>query len=815
MKYRQLSLISILLLFCIKSFAQKDSANVKGRVQSEDGSGIDGAVVSILQQKDSSVIKILITEKDGTYSSETLLPNNYLLGVTQMGYVNYFGSPFTMDASGNSMEISAIQLKQDSKELSGVTVEAKKNLVEKKMDRTIINVNSFIGNAGNNMMEVLQKSPGVSVDETGNIKLKGRAGVVVYIDDRPTYMSTEDLANYLRSLPSSSVDIMEIMTNPPAKYDAAGNAGVINIRLKKTKAQGFNGGFNLSYSQGRYPKSGNSFNFNYRVNKVNFFSNISYNIYNSFQDLDIERKYYKPTGEPLSAFQQNSYLKNESKGFNAKIGMDYYINKKSTFGIVLAGFQNNDSRPVANNASIIDSAGNVSNFVKADATSKKVLKNKSINLNYNYKIDSSGKEVTVNLDYLDYDGRLKSDLLNSIYMPNGDFSSQTNLIGDLPSTIKIATAKIDYTHPLKRLGTFGAGAKTSFIKTNNDANFYDENNGILTVNNDFTNNFTYKENINAAYVNYSFERKRFSAQAGLRFENTNITGLQMGNQTKPDSSYNRTLNNLFPTVYLNYKLDSADKNQFGFTYGKRIDRPNYQDMNPFTYPLDRFTLYGGNPFLKPTISHNFELSHTYKNILTTAFQVNYVKDLISETIEQTNGIFYSRPGNFGQQFSYGLTVNLNFSPLKWWTVQLYNELIKDNFKATLYDQQVNNSGVHWSVNGTSQFQITQKWSAEVSGYYNTKVYYAQFILIQAGSFSVSVSRKLMKDNATLKLNFNDPFYVYRTGGNIIGLNNSAANWHSKLDTRVVGIAFSYRFNKGKSLKARNSGGSDSEKGRVH
>jgi len=813
MNYRLGLLFPLFLLLSLNLFAQNAPNSMEGVVMTEDGAPVDGAVVSVLYAGDSSVFKVLITESTGDFAVNNLKPGGYLLYITNMGYQNYWSSAFQIDSS-TMLKLPALQLKIADRQLENVTIQAKKNLVERKIDRTVVNVNSFIGNAGNNVLEVLQKSPGVSVDANDNIQLKGRAGVVVFIDDKPTYLSAEDLANYLRSLPSSSVDVIELMTNPPAKYDAAGNAGVINIRLKKTKAQGFNGGFNLSYGQGFYARTNNSLNFNYRVNKINLFSNVSYNINNSYQDLLIERNYYKSSGELLSQFNQHSYLKRGNKGANLRLGMDYYINKQSTLGVVLSGFRNDSDNPVNNAASIYDSVGNVTNTVKAYAASKRLLKNKGANVNYNYKLDSLGKEVSVNLDYLDYDGSLNSSLLNSIYSPEGVFQSKTNLIGDLPSNIKIATAKADYTHPLKSLGTLGIGAKTSFIKTNNVAGFYDEENGILTVNNDFTNNFTYKENINAGYVNYSFEKGPFSMQAGLRFENTIINGHQMGNAIKPDSSYDRTMNNLFPTFYLSYKLDSMDNNQVGFSYGKRIDRPNYQDMNPFTYPLDRFTLYGGNPFLRPTISNNFELSHTYKNKVTTAFQVNYVKDLISETIEQTNGTFFSRPGNFGKQLSLGVTLNANFNPVKWWTVQVYTELFNDRYTATLYDQKITNSGFRWFINNTNQFQINKQWTAELTWLYSTKTYYAQFVLIPSGNISAGVARKILKDNATIKLNITDPFYINRAGGDIIGLSNSSASWRSKFDSRVLTIAFSYRFNKGQSLKARSSGSSDSEKGRV-
>ena len=190
----------------------------------------------------------------------------------------------------------------------------------------------------------------------------------------------------------------------------------------------------------------------------------------------------------------------------------------------------------------------------------------------------------------------------------------------MPSTINIKTAKLDYLHPIKSGGKIEVGAKTSFVDTKNIAEFYDVVDKKPLPNYEFSNDFNYKENINAVYANYSKDFKRLSVQAGLRFESTDIQGIQLGNKLIKDSTFTRSYSNLFPTFYVLYKLDTTDRHQLSFSYGRRIDRPDYQSMNPFTYPMDRFTLYGGNPFLRPTFSNNFELSHTYKNTITTSLE---------------------------------------------------------------------------------------------------------------------------------------------------------------------------------------------------
>jgi iron complex outermembrane recepter protein len=813
MKKRQILLLFLLLstTAVLKSQAQ---SKISGEVAGMQQKPLEGAVVLLINAKNEAIIKSVFTDTLGKYTFTTALPDSFLINIGAFGYKKFNSAVLYVNREQQERTIEKIQLQQAASTLETAEVIGKLPFVQKKIDRTVINPDALISNAGTNALEVLEKAPGILVDANGAISLKGKQGVLIFIDDKPSYLSSADLTNYLKSLPASSLATIEIMTNPPAKYDAAGNAGVINIKIKRTKTKGFNGGINTSYGQGTYARSNNSINFNYRVNKINFFTNIGYSINNSYQDLFIKRKYYKPSGALNTAFNQNSYIKKQNTGANIKLGADYYINKKSTIGIALTGFRNINKTTTTNTAQLYDSANALQNNISAFNPSKRNFKNGSINLNYQYKIDTKGSEIAVNADYIDYNSLMDQSLLNIIYLSNGNFSSKTNLLSNLPATINIKTIKADYSTPLKNNAKFEAGAKTSFVNTDNVANFFDEANNIITTNNDFSNNFRYKENINAAYINYSLEGKRFSVQTGLRVENTQIKGNQLGNAVRKDSSFSRNYTNAFPTVYLSYNVDSLGKHQLGFSYGKRINRPDYQSLNPFTYPLDRFTLYGGNPFLKPTFSHNFELSHTYNNKITTAFGYSFTQDEISETIEQGTNIFYSRPGNVGKRISYGVSVNADLSPYKWWKVQLYTEVTYNSFTGNLYNQQLENKGTFWVLAPVNMFTINKKWNAELSGTYQTSIYNGQFVTIPVFTMRGGVSRKILKDKGTLKLNINDMFYTQQPGGDIKAIANSNASWLSYLDTRVVSISFGYRFNKGKSLAARQSGASDTEKSRV-
>lgn len=769
-------------------------------------------VLNLITAKDSVLIKTTLPDSAGQFDFDQLKEDAYLLHITHIGYQSYYSR--RIEITNQPLILPVIELLRLPGELQAVTISATKPFIQKKIDRVVVNPDALIGNAGTTSLEVLEKAPGVLVDIDGNISMKGKPGVVVFIDNKPTYMAAADLANYLRSLPSTSVDAIELMTTPPAGYDAAGNAGIINIKLKKNMVKGLNGSVNLGYGQGRYLRSNNSFNFNYRINKFNFFSNFSWNQNNNYQDLTINRYYYQPDGSYNSGFSQNSYIKRKVTGQNARVGVDYYVSKKSTIGAVLSGFINPSKSGISNNARVSDASNTPTTFIHAVSASDRKWANGSANLNYSYKIDDRGKELTTNADYISYRADQTQSLTNSIFTPGGVLTSQSLLTSLLPATIKIQTAKADYVHPFNKAGKMELGVKSSFVNTDNTASFFDVVNAISTPNYEFSNRFQYRENINAGYLNYSKEGEKLSLQMGLRLENTKVEGHQLGNPLIADSSFSSNYTGLFPTVYLSYRLDSTLKHQLGLSFGRRIDRPNYQDLNPFTYPIDRFTYYGGNPFLVPTYSYNFELSHTYKNKITTSLEYSIIKNLIQETNEQRGTVYYSRPGNYGRQTVFGLTVNGNLQLRKWWTLQLYTECKNVGFESLLYGQTLNEKRWYWYIGPTNQFNITKNLSAELAGSYQTRILSGQFLTKPVWQVRTGLSQKVLKGNGTVRMHLSDVFYSNQPGGDIRNIADSKANWLSQLDSRVLTVSLSYRFNKGKTLNARQSGASETEKGRV-
>jgi hypothetical protein len=812
MKKNNATFFILLFLSCYTSTAL---AQVTGQVTGA-GKPLAGATVSLLHVKDSSLVKVTVTGTDGKFELENTPPGNYFISVSNTGFKLYYTGSFLLDQKNTPLLIPLIKMESTmAGTLSTVTVTAKKPIIERRADRTIVNVDALLSSAGSNALEVLEKSPGVQVDNNDAISLKGKAGVTIYIDDKPTYLSGADLANYLKSLPASALDKIEIMTTPPAKYDAAGNAGIINIKMKKSKIKGFNGNISTSYRQGFYGDSRNSFNFNYRKNKINLFANIAVSGGNNFNDLTIIRNYTKPDGTPESAFTQTSYIKRWYNSMNTKVGLDYSPRKKTTIGIVF----NTSIRPSTerrnNLGTFFNAQQSPDSIITAANYEKEKFKNNSVNLNYRYQFDSLGKELSMDMDYIRYTTTSNQLFKNASFNADNTSKTKDDLIGSLPSKLDIYSYKADYTHPLKKGAKIETGLKASYITTDNIAQYFTTVNNITSPDYDKTNHFVYKENINAAYLNFNIEMKRLSVQIGLRLENTISRGHQLGNLMKPDSSFKKNYINLFPTVFLSYKLDSAGNNQLNFSYSKRIDRPYYADLNPFISPLDKFTYYAGNPFLKPQFTQHFELSHAYKSVLNTSLFYDRVTDEMDETIELSGNTFISRTGNIGKKDVAGFSIDATVKPVKWLTMLPYVQYLYLHTQSRIYTEEVNTRSSFWTVNLTNQINFTKGWSMEILERYRSSILDGQFNVVATGQINISAQKKILKDKGSLKINFIDIFRNRNNSGEINSLKGGSGYYHNLGDFRAVVLAFSYRFSKGtKNNQQVRKSGAESEQNRV-
>jgi iron complex outermembrane recepter protein len=788
----------------LTGYAQTGS-KISGKVGDVNQSTLNSASISLLRAKDSSVIKMSVASKEGRFEFDNVPAGKYLLLATAVGHVKKYSKPFDL-SDGASVEVEALVLAPVSKELGAVTVSASRPPVEQKIDRVVVNVEASITNAGTNALDVLEKSPGIVVDKDGNISLKGKSGVVVMMDGRPTYLGATDLANLLRSMPASQLDQIEIMTNPPAKFDASGNSGVINIKTKRNKQFGYNGTVNLGYGIGRYAKFNESLNFNYRNQKINFFSGISYNNNKGFNNLDIQRRFRdQSTKEVTSNFVQEARMLFRPQSYSARAGLDYFVSKKTTLGVVVNGFINPSKRGNTNISDISDDAGNFAGRTRAIMDQEQKWKSFSSNFNLRQLLDTSGSELTADLDYVVYDSRNNQEMINSYFdLAENPTRKADTLLGNLPQNIKIYSARVDYLLPMKKGRRFEAGLKSSYVETDNNAIYDSITYGAVVHDLGRSNHFLYKENINAAYVNLSTPiTKKWSAQLGLRLENTNATGNLLTTGEKFDRDYTQ----LFPTAYIQYVANK--KNSFVINYGRRIRRPDYESLNPFINFIDRYTYSQGNPNLKPQFSHNIELSHTYKNFLTTTLNYFTTKDIIQTVPEQIeeDTITFVRRANIAKQRQIGISVNANNPITKWWRSSIYLNVFNNRYEGIVTNTPVSIEFTSFTINGSQTFTFAKTWNAEINGFFRSAGIEGVLKAKSMGMIAVGIGKQVMKGKGTIRVNVRDIFYTQQfQAESRYGAVDIA--FQEARDSRVLNVNFTYRFSKGKmngQQRKRNSG----------
>ncbi|PVD50610.1 TonB-dependent receptor [Terrimonas sp.] len=796
---KNLSGVILLLMIGVFSLnAQTQKNTIKGEI-SAGAKPVEAATVSLVAAKDSAVVKVEVTNKSGRFEIASAKQGTFLLLISAVGFEKQYKGPFIFGNTQADIDAGYITLQAIAKDLKAVVVTAKKPLIEQKIDKLVVNVDAAPTNAGATAMEVLEKSPGISVDNDGNISLKGKAGVIVMMDGKPTYLSAADLANLLKNTAASSIDQIEIMTQPSSKYDAAGNAGIINIKTKKSLKSGLNGSVTAGGSIGLLSKgdvvyatarSQNSLNFNYRKNKINIFGNYNPNFNKGRNELTINRNFYNPDGSISSKTDMSTSFKGRNNNHSVKLGADYFIDKKNVVGVVFTGFGFFGNPNPSTITSIYNPDGSVQSGLYSTTANNMKFLNYTANVNYKHTFDSTGKEFSADIDYVKYDN--VSDMLLTTY-PR-DYSDKLGdpvlLKGHLPSDINIYSVKADYTHPLKGDAKFEAGIKSTLVKNDNTVD-YARDAGEGWIPDARSNHFLYEENINAAYINLGKKfNDKWSGQVGLRAENTNTKGKQVIN----DSSFTRHYTNLFPTAFVSYAVDK--NNQLTLSYSRRVNRPNYQDLNPFTFFLDSLTYKKGNPYLLPQFTHSIELSHNLKG--KYIFSVNYSRttDVISEIIRQNTDekIIFATTENISTFRNMGLSITAPFKWAPWFNTNVFANLYNNHYKGMYNAEPIDLSYTAYMVNVTNSFTITKGFSAELSGFYRSKSVNQLLVIDPMYQMSIGLQKSLLKDKATLRLNFRDPFGWQKFGG-VSRYGDVDVTIRNRWDTRQISASLTYRFGK--------------------
>ncbi|WP_316735721.1 outer membrane beta-barrel protein [Pedobacter aquatilis] len=789
-----------LLLYAIAGFGQNKSKLIKVIVFNEKNVPFENVTVQLLSSK-NAVVKSGKTDKKGSVFFSEPIKGNYYFNAKAVGYESkkstQIKSPFVLN-------VINIKILPSSQVLKEVVVEGNKSAIQHIQGKIVLNVDAGITNTGTTVLELLEKSPGVMVDKDGVISLQGKSNVLVMIDDKPTYLSGPDLTNLLSGMSSAQVNQIELMSNPSAKYDASGNGGIINIKTKKITQDGFNGSVNIVGGWSRDYKNNNGLLLNYKKGKINAFAAANFNVGNSFTDIYAYRNYFDQNNNTTSILDQNTAIANLLNYKFLKTGIDFYATKTTTIGLSASGTliqRDGNSDAIAmwkrTNGTLDSAISTVSNSLYK-------FRNGAVNLNLKQSVGEN-QDLSIDFDLLRYSMNNNQHFTNRLILTNS-YNQGTDI--QIPSTLKIFSAKADYTIRLDKKNTFETGFKSSAITTDNNADYVNINELMRTRDLNRSNHFIYKENINALYASFEHRNGKINAQFGLRYEDTNYDANQLGNSIKPDSSFSRRYANLFPSGYFTYQADSL--NAFTVTASRRIDRPAYQKLNPFTFIVNKYTIQRGNPYILPQYSWNAELSHRYDKLLTTTVSYSVIDNYFSQLFlsEGTNILIYT-DGNVGKMSNLGLSASLQYSPTKWWLFNgqaNFNHKKFDGYQNIDYQSSVN----QFQFNVSNQFSVAKTLNAELSGFYITKARNdLQELLYPTGQISAAISKTIFKGKGTLKFNARDIFFTQAMEG-LTDFPQAQEYFKLTRDSRLFFLSFSLRFGKPLKLPKRSSGGVSDE-----
>lgn len=806
----KITFILTLLFTATIGFAQTNlKPNISGIILDETKKPADYVTVVLFKASDSSIVKTAFTDPNGIFYFSVAGKGSYYYKASNMGYKTLKSKTIILTEENQKGDFGTTQLIASTQNLKEVNVAVTKPLIERKMDKIVMNVSNSAIMTGSTALEVLQKAPGVTVDQNDKISMMGKQGVLIQLDGKQTYMSSADVANLLRNMQSSDIESIELITNPSSKYDASGNSGIINIKTKKNKNGGTNGSLNGSLGYGKNLRGNAGFNLNHRTQKLNLFGNYNYGKFERDNLIAIDRI---SNGTPDTYFMQVGESNRKQYNNNIKAGMDYFIDKKNTIGILVNGYFNHGTEASANNTLIGPSFQKLDSILISNTLQTNKYNNISYNLNYKSVLDTAGSEISADVDYSRYNGNDGSKYDNDYLFANGErIRPVVYTRNNTPSIIDIKAFKVDYNVSLSKTIKLEAGVKSSWVKTNNDlqAEEFVNNNWQNDVRR--SNQFIYDENVNAAYTNLNKQFKNTSVQLGLRMEQTNSKGNLITTHTLVERSYW----DFFPTLFIQQTL--SKNNQLGFSYSRRIDRPSYDALNPFVYYLDQYTYNKGNPFLNPQYTNNFELSYTLfqKYMLSVAY--SRVNDVIMEVLlpDTAQKALYQTNANLAKNISYNANLTIPVQVTKWWQMNNNLNVFYLSFQAPdLAGNALKTGKTSFQFKTQQSFTIMSGFTAELNGSYESPLDYGTFAIRPRYSIDAGLSKSLFNKKASLKLALSDVFNTYKTDLSSIysGLTYEV---RQKNESQVGRISFTYRFGKNEIKPARRrSTGTEAEQGRM-
>ncbi|RCH54341.1 hypothetical protein DJ568_13710 [Mucilaginibacter hurinus] len=785
------------------SNAQNTYTSIEGKVLTQFLFPAEAATVRLLNHPDSTLIASTISDKSGFFQFRNIKPGNYFIAVSKVGYKRFYTVKYQLSANNNvkATEIKLIPLTHQLKEVSII---AKKEFIEVRSDKTVLNVDRSIVAAGNSVLDVLKTAPGVRV--TGDeVLFRGGQKALIAINGKTVQLSGDQLADMLKSYQSSMISQIELIANPSAKYDAAGG-GVINIVLKKSRDQGLRINISESASIGERYKLNSTTNLNYRHKKLNLFGSYTYS------ESEIPRIWNTNRNILLNNLNTNYNVKYKGttlmKSHSFNVGGDFSITPKQNIGVLLHGFVNKVGVD-KDNATVISNNGTRDSSILTNSLINRNIDNLNYNINYRGVFGAYGQHtLTADADYSQYDRKSVENLQNNFF-GSDDLPLRDPLLFRVnsPSNITVYSGNIDYTQLIKKHSVFDAGIKVSKVNSTNKIDFDSKQGSVLLPVKNLTDHFVYNEQINAAYVNLRRTFDKVTAIIGVRAEQTQANRKSLNPNRVADTTYF----GIFPSVQVNY--DVNDDHQLSFSYNRRITRPNYQDLNPFVGYIDRHTYSTGNPFLRPQYMSSFQVADIYLIKFKGALSYNVIKDFHTPVFRQNDTTLFTTRENIGTRHQIMAEVQAPFDIAKWWQISNFLEATYERYYYNIPGAK-NRKAYDLIVRVNQTFTITPKLRAELNAFYETPTFFGIKDYREQYFINAGLGYTILRNQGNIKLAVSDIFntQVDRYSSRFLNLD---LRGREKPGTRFITATFTYRFGNTLLRNARKrSGGATEEQGRL-
>lgn len=803
-------IITILILFLAavasKAIASPEAqdTDIKGRVLNQDKQPLASASVYLMSSTANVLIKSAVTDENGVYTIIKAPKGSYYVEVSSVGYSK--GKSAVFELGDKTYEVEDIVMGTSSQAIEAVTVQGQLPMVQNVNGKLVLNVENSTLAAGNNALEVVKRAPGVSVDKDDNLQLMGQQGVNVTIDGRQTFMTGEQLTNFLKSTDAGQIKSVEVTTTRSAKDDAEGAVGTINIVLKKNRTEGFNGSFVASAAHGKHFRGNSSLNLNYKKNNTTLFGSYAYTNNKEENEIQIMREIRG--GNKTTYFDQNASMIEDNNNHNYRLGIEQKTSERNTMMLQLSGNRYSEDSENRSRTDIGFTPTSIDSVLRSPSFNNMSLDRMSLNFNNEFKMDTLGQKLTLDLDWSTFENRSNMNYTYRTEKLDGElYKPEEHERSNMPTDIDIYVGKLDYVKPFKK-GNLEAGVKYSNVKSDNNMVF-DQLDGDTWENvANKSNHFIYTEQISAGYLDYSRPFGKWTAKVGLRAEYT----ISDGNSVTNNDRVKRDYLDFFPSANIGYNL--SENHVFSLGYAKKITRPNYRFLNPFRYYIDKLTYQQGNPYINPQYTHGFTLNYTLMKMFNFTLGTDITNDAMVESMGQdsvTNTTWVTRE-NLGKSMTSYLNLNLPFRIGKIWTMNNNITGIYMNFKGPIAGHVVDNGSFFVQANSFNSFKLNPQWSLEASINGNTPFVYNLFKIHARVSGDIGANYNFKDQKSSLKLAVTDVFRSNR--------NNLSTDFHefqSRIrqyhDNQTVRLTFTYKFGNLKQ-QIRKSDSRNEEKDRV-